>query len=98
MGLAPICSRFTASRLDDFGIDHSPPGVNRTLTYRLSGDCTTVVLQAGSAALWESNPVGQITVSRRLDERARQVPHGERSKRADGRTRTDNLRWEYREP
>lgn len=47
MGLAPIYSRFTASRLDDFGIDHSPPGVNRTLTDRLSGDCTTVVLQAG---------------------------------------------------
>ena len=31
----------------DFGLAHSPPGGNRTLTDRLSGDCTTVVLQAG---------------------------------------------------
>ncbi len=49
MGLAPIKTRFTASRLDDFGFDHSPPGRNRTFSYRLSGDCTTLVLRAGFA-------------------------------------------------
>ena len=47
-GLAPACSRFTTSCLDYFGIDHSPPGRNRTFTFRLSGECTTLVLQAGS--------------------------------------------------
>src|SRR5689334_87295 len=63
MGLAPIRTRVTASRLDDFGFDHSPPARNRTLTGRLSGDCTTLVLQAGMRATraktWNTNELGQ---------------------------------------
>ena len=35
--------------LDYFGIDHSPPGRNRTFPFRLSGECTALVLQAGRA-------------------------------------------------
>lgn len=47
-GLAPACSRFTASCLDCFDIDHSPPGRNRTFTSRLSGECTSCRATGGS--------------------------------------------------
>ena len=45
----PLETRFTASRLDDFGIDHGPPGRNRTSVARLSAECSAVELQAGQA-------------------------------------------------
>jgi hypothetical protein len=51
-GLAPARTRVTASRLDDFGIDHSPPGVNRTLTGRLSSDCTDPRATGGKESGW----------------------------------------------
>ena len=71
-GLAPACSRFTASCLDYFGIDHSPPGRNRTFTFRLSGECTALVLQAGSSS---TSSVGKIRRVKKPDSIQRLSHH-----------------------
>lgn len=47
MGLAPTRTRVTASRLDDFGLDHGPPGRDRTSVARLSAECSAVELRVG---------------------------------------------------
>lgn len=78
-GLAPASTRVTASCLDCFGIDHSPPGRNRTFTDRLSGDCTTLVLQAGKVRRVKWPVITQRPVR----------PHGGPSARRQRRQETD---------
>jgi hypothetical protein len=98
MGLAPIYSRFTASRLVGFGIDHSPPRWNRTIVARLSAECSAVELGAGRLRFrirtWETN--NRTTPARRASEgRATRI---QRSMSADDRIRTGNHSSEIENP
>jgi hypothetical protein len=47
MGLAPTKTRFTASRLDDFGLDHGPPGRTCTPIARISRKQSSIDVQVG---------------------------------------------------